>query len=168
MWRMKWHNICVVLLQKNKQREKRSERSGGSESCVLFSGKAFDFILPLPILKFIMWYILCFAICRLYDKFRRMHKCGLIEVFDIVNVVFWCFGYKPWAVKSFILHINVFGCHCRPLGTCTWHMSCYFINQCLCYVFSSSLICIICRMFCSFILCILSIVEPKNWILSAG
>ena len=110
MWGINWHNICVVSLQKNKKNVNEGERSGRSESHVLFSGKAFIFMLLLPILKLIMWYILCFAICRLYNEFRRMCKCGWIEFFffDFVNVAFWCFGYKPWAVKKVLSYILMY------------------------------------------------------------
>ena len=50
---MKWHNVCVVSLQKDKKRDKRGRRPGKSESHVSFSGEAFHFILFLCILKLI-------------------------------------------------------------------------------------------------------------------
>ena len=170
MWGMKWHNICVVSLQKSKQSERKKSRSGGSESCVLFSGEAFDFMLPLPILKLIMWYILFFGgfFCRLYDEFRRMHKCGWIKVFDFVNVVFRCFGYKPWAVKKnlscILMYLVVIVDPWAPAHG-TWVVT-LSINVCVMSFHYPWYI--ICRMFCSFILCVLSIVEPKNQFLSAG
>ena len=120
-----------MSLKRNKKKDKENGRSGRSESCVLFSGEAFDFILPL----LIMQYILCFAICRLYDEFRKTCKCVSIEVFfsfDIVNVVFGVAVTNHELPK--MCHIDVSGCYCRPLGTCMWCVSCYCIYHCLCYV----------------------------------
>ena len=131
-WCRECNDIILCCIVAEKQVEKSREEWRKWVTCFVFrQGIQFFFV----IFTCSEAHYLFLAVCRLYDEFRRMHKCGWIGV-DLVNVVFWCFCYKPWAVKLLILHINVFGCHCRLLGTCVWNVSCYFIYQYLCYVFS--------------------------------
>ena len=148
-----WNDIIFVLYHC-----RRTSRVGEEMRRVEEVSHMFCFQARHLILYYL--YLLCNTYCVLLFVDYMMNLEGCISVFesrcfffffDFVNVVFWCFCYKPSAVKLVILHINVFGCHCRPLGTCMWYMSCYFIYQCLCYV-SHYPWYIICRMFCSFIL----------------
>ena len=138
VWRMKWHNICVILLEKDKQRGKEGERPGRSEPHVLFLGKAFDFIL-------LLWNLLCDTYCVLLfvDCMMNLERCVSVFELRFLTLLMLCCGVSVthhqlsnWLSCIF----NVFGCHCRPLGTCVWCMSCYLIYQCLYYVFSLSLI----------------------------
>ena len=88
-----WNDIVFVLYHCRKTSRKREEERRVEEVSHMFSFQVRRSILYY---LYLFWSsvcdtCLCFAICRLYDEFRRTCKCVWIKVF-VLTLLMLCFG----------------------------------------------------------------------------